>query len=167
MQKGRQSPSTSSPQSRECAGKATRFAGPQYHAWLQGTNRTDPPELRLRQLALSKRLSKLDRTRPPSPPRQRVRRAGESPSDRTIPPTPSTTDASNRNHERNKVTKAPATSLPQFRECAGKATRFAGSRCNAWPQGARWCRRTPPPRSCDGRCGPAPWRACRPGRVPR
>ena len=59
------------------------------------------------------------------------------------------------------------TSLPQSHEYAGRATRFAGPRCNAWQQGARWYRRTPPPRSCGGRCGLVPWRACRSGRAPR
>lgn len=59
------------------------------------------------------------------------------------------------------------TSLPQSHEYAGRATRFAGPRCNAWQQGARWYRRTPSPRSCGGRCGPAPWRAYRPDRAPR
>ena len=128
---------------------------------------TRPPGLHLRQPALSECLNKLDRTRPPSPPRQRVRRAGESPSSRMIPPTPSTTNAPNRNHARSKVSKVPVTSFPQFRECAGRATRFAGPRYHAWLQGAGWCRRTPPPRSYDERCGPAPWRACRPDRDPR
>lgn len=100
-------------------------------------------------------------------PRQRVRRAGESPSDRTSPPTPSTTNAPNRNHARSKFSKIPVTSFPRFRECAGKAIRFAGPRCDAQLQGARWRRRTPPPRSYDERCGPAPWRACRPDRALR
>ena len=59
------------------------------------------------------------------------------------------------------------TSSPRFRECAGRATRFAGPRYGAWQQGARWCQKTPPPRSCGRRCGPAPWRACRSGRAPR
>mgnify|MGYP004665265923 CR=1 FL=1 len=94
-------------------------------------------------------------------PRQRVRRAGESPSSRIIPPTPSTTNAPNRNHARSKVSRVPVTSFPRFHECAGRATRFAGPRCDARPQGAGWRRRTLPPRFYDERCGPAPWRACR------
>ena len=80
---------------------------------------------------------------------------------------PSTTDVPNRNHACRKVGRVPATSFPRFRGCAGRATRFVEPRCDAWPQGAGWCRRTPPPRSCGGRCGPAPWRACRPGRALR
>ena len=59
------------------------------------------------------------------------------------------------------------TSLPQFHECAGRATHFAEPRYDAWQRGARWCQKTPPPRSYDGRCGPAPWRACRLDRAPR
>ena len=86
---------------------------------------------------------------------------------RDDPASPPTTDMPSRNHTRGKVSKVPVTSFPRFHECAGKAIRFAGPRCDAWLQGARWCRKTPPPRSCGGRCGPAPWRACRPDRDPR
>lgn len=59
------------------------------------------------------------------------------------------------------------TSLPQFHECAGRATHFAEPRYDAWQRGARWCQKTPPPRSCGGRYDPAPWRACRLDRAPR
>lgn len=75
----------------------------------QGRGRTSVPKHHPRQLALSKRLSKLDRTRPPKIPpdngfveQENPRSTGRA---RRLP----TTDAPNRNHASRKVGKA---SLP-------------------------------------------------------